>query len=314
MYPSRIARSKGAFLADGCSKRSTSDRDVRAASKDIYEYDGVISEPAAIGVGSYSSYYDPYPPTAVEGMPPNSQSYFTEYNILYMFFTSPGSGALTATCYVNGYIVDWPPLPFEITGPTANVSLTYGGTVQVNSNYNLMNGPSLHYGTNSPGNAALAWDYTAHGGDAGKIAVFQTADSTRKNPVKGTYGTGGATCSDRAIPYLNHTFNTGDHDTDLDAPAQPLLNKNVPGNDGIYKVNEHFYDYFVYKSNVSNSHDNSIWVQLGHLDWSWVASIDWEQNGWTWVQTPQTVQDPLFVTYGVPGHDNPAWTCPFPPN
>jgi hypothetical protein len=155
------------------------------------------------------------------------------------------------------------------------------------------------------------WSYTApSGGDPGVISVFQTIDSSRTTPSKGTYGTNGATCSDTSIPY-GKIASKGSTYQDRDAPAIPIGDRSKPQYQGTVSFDENFYDFFMYKSNTTSGSSDSIWVQLGHLNWGWTGSLNCKPN-WQWINKPNLTEGSFVTTYGIPGHGNEAWTSAFP--
>jgi len=110
------------------------------------------------------------------------------------------------------------------------------------------------------------------------------------------------------IAYDRETADTGSTLTSLDAPEMPF------GPDkkkfyGTSSLNETFWDSFVYKPTTPGSEPDGIWVKLSHLPngWAWQASVNFEANGWSWLQKPELNEPQPDSQDGLPD----AWTCPY---
>ncbi len=304
------------------SESSVRANSIRGYSTPINSFVGQVGEPVALGVDTDQG----TPSNCVfEGIPPNAVSSYTtsftlgQYapavpassgNTVFFYSVTPFTGALTATCSVNGVTTQFPPLPIQITSPFANVSVSYG-TAGVDQNYSGIT-YYLHWGQQAFGHGSINWSYSVSGANGGKISVYQFVNTTRSTPSAGTYGTSGRYCADTDIPYdpTAGVINVGGTYHDFDAPAlalpmKPLGNLVVTPNiirpNGTYSVNDHFVDYFMYQSNAFDS----IPVAIGTVSWGWAASVNASLVSWNWIAQPTLSRGSESVYGGFP----PTWTC-----
>jgi hypothetical protein len=222
-----------------------------------------------------------------------------EDNVFYGFFMQPLVSAITATCTVNGESRQWPPLPISITAPVATLAITYG-TVNVDKNYpGYKTTDTLHYGLPVQGTGGVNWTYSAAGGDAGKVSIFQFVASLRTKPTS-TTGTGGLECSDNSIPYDGWSRNT-----DLDAPLMGLGNPAQKEYLGDFSVDDSFDDYFMFLANTAAGDEESLPTAIAHSSWSWQATLNQTATGWSWISNPTFNRGHGNAWYGTP----PTWGC-----
>jgi hypothetical protein len=234
-------------------------------------------------------------------------NWFVPDNTLVIYFTRAEVGALTAQWQLDGSEVDFDDLPYDVSAPTATVNITYGA-VNVDDQWSVNGGQSLHWGLPTFGSGAINWTYTASGGDSGKIGIFQFVSSINHQPAsvnpKPT-GTLGAICADGGVPYIGQWVAKSATYKSLDAPVLGLLTGKEGFGVGTYSVDEAFTDFFMYLTRTESGYPASIPVALGYVNWGWTASINWNNGAWTCVAKPVLEKNQMSFDPGVPID----WAC-----